>query len=129
MTVLEARELKRVYMGDYYWYPNPGYMFVELTVKVSNKKDFPVRVPWQNVYVVEEDGSSWYPYWAGYKAVESGKTVDGSSIGVNEIVDGADTINFEEDVMLRLIWLLVEKEKTTILFGFDDSPQVEISFP
>jgi len=126
VTVLNARELKRVYMGNYYWYPNPGYIFVELIVRVSNLSKFDAHVRWENVYIAEEGGESWYPWWGGYQAVETDKEVDGSSVGVDEIVDGSVTINFAKDAVLRLIWIVAKGEKTTILFGFDDSPNIEI---
>ncbi len=127
VTVLQARELSRVYMGDYYYYPKAGQLFVELIVKVSNLTGSKASVPWKNVYVVEDTGDAWYSNWSGYKAVSTGKKVDGASIGVNETVDANVTIDFEDDVYLRMIWFLSKKDKTTILFGFDDSPNVEIT--
>lgn len=127
VTVVNARELNRVYMGDFYYYPKAGQMFVEFIVKVSNLTGSKASVPWENVYVIEDTGDAWYPNWGGFKDVKTGKTVDGSTIGVNEIVDGKATLDFEEDVFLRLIWFLTKKDKTTILFGFDDSPLIEFT--
>ncbi len=127
VTVVSARELNRVYMGNYYYYPKADQIFVEMVVKVSNLTGSEVSIPWENVYVIEESGDTWYPTWGGYKAVKTGRTVDGSTIGVDEIVDGKATLVFEEDAFLRTIWFLTRDDPTTILFGFDNSPYVEIT--
>jgi hypothetical protein len=126
VTVLEARELKRVYMGKYYHYPEAGHMFVEVIVKVTNLTGSTASVPWKNVGVKEESGDSWYPNWAGYKAVVTGKKVDGSTIGVNDTTDGTGTIDFKEDAFLRAIWYVTKNGTTTLEFGFDDVPIVAI---
>jgi hypothetical protein len=127
VTVLDAKEIRRVYMGDHYFYPETGHTFVEVIVKVSNLTGSKASVPWENVYVVEDSGDSFYPYWGGFKAVNTGKKVDGSTVGVNEIVDSKAVLEFEEDVFLRLIWYITKNDPTTILFEFDNSPQIEIT--
>ncbi len=127
VTVVNARTLNRVYMGSYYYYPKEGQMFVELVVKVTNLTGSPASVPWKNVYVVESSGDSWYPNWAGFKAVKSGKTVDGAAIGVDDPGDGSKLIEFDQDVFLRAIWFVSKNSgKTELLFGFDDSPNIVI---
>jgi hypothetical protein len=127
VTVVSAKELRRVYMGNYYYYPLAGQIYVELVVKVSNLTGSEISVPWENVYVVDEAGNAYYPSWGGYTAVKTGKTVDGSAVGVNEIVDSKATLDIEEDAYLRMIWFLDKTgAKTTALFGFFDSPYVEV---
>jgi hypothetical protein len=125
VTVLGAKELKRVYMGDYYYSPLAGQIFVEVVVKVSNLTGSEAKVPWKYIYVKEESGDIWYSNWAGFKAANTGKKVDSAAIGVNDTKDGTGTVDFQEDVYLRMIWFLTNKDKT-VLFGFDDSPQIQI---
>lgn len=124
--VLSAKELRRVYMGDYYYYPRDNEMFIELVVRVSNLTGSETNVPWKNIYVIEESGDGWYPSWGGYQAVAAGKTVEGSNIGVNDTLDGTGTVDFKEDAILRLIWFISKKDKTTVLFGFADSPNIKV---
>jgi hypothetical protein len=126
VTVISAKELRRVYMGNYYYYPKAGQMFVEVVAKVKNLTGSKTSVPYRDIYMVEDTGDSWYANWAGFKAVSTGKTVEGSTIGVNDTLDGNGTVDFEEDVFIRAIWFLTKKDKTTLLFGFADSPSIII---
>jgi hypothetical protein len=130
VTVVSARELARVYMGNYYHYPENGKTFVEVVVKISNLTGSRASVPWEKIYVIEESGDSWYPNWSGFKAVATGKKVDGSTVGVNATVDGKSTVDFQEDAFLRAIWYVSKQSgSTTLLFVFDDSPQIKIMIP
>lgn len=129
VTVLKARVLTNgVHTGDgYYWTTKPGYLFVELGVKVSNlKTGVKTSMPWQLIYVIEDNGDTWYPNWGGFKAVASGKELDPSSISVSSIESGKDVVEFENDVYLRLIYVVTEKRPTAVQFGFDESPMIEI---
>ncbi|GAB4543006.1 MAG: hypothetical protein Fur002_14300 [Anaerolineales bacterium] len=126
VTVQDARILNRVYMGSYYYYPKDNQMFVELVIKATNLTGAPASIPWQNIYVTEASGDSWYPNWAGYKAVSVGKKVDGASVGVNEVTDGEALVEFNEDVYIRAIWFLTKDD--SIIFGFDQSPEIQILF-
>jgi hypothetical protein len=128
VTVLSAKEIRRVYMGSYYYYPLTGYTYLEAVVRASNLGAGKANVKWKYIYVTEEDGNGWYPYWGGFKAVDTGVKVDGSSISVDEITDGESAVEFEQDVVLRLIWILTKNGQTapTVLFGFDDAPNVQI---
>jgi len=127
VTVVSAKELRRVYMGNFYYYPRENEIYGEIVVKVTNLTGSEVNVPWENVYVVVDNGDAFYPTWGGYTAVRTGKKVDGATVGVNEIVDGKATLDFEEDAFLRMIWWLDRQDgKTTVLFGFLDSPYIKV---
>jgi hypothetical protein len=129
VTVLKTRRLDSgVHTGDgYYWTANPGNVFVELEVKVTNlNSGTTVSVPWSHVFVVESEGKSWYPNWGGAKAVASGKNFSPSSLSVSSIKDGDVTISFKEDLYLRAIYVVAEGDPTTVWFGFEDSPPIEV---
>lgn len=126
VTVVSAKELTRVYMGSYYYYPKADQIFVEAVIRVSNLGGSKASIPWKKVYVVETSGDSWYPTWGGYKATSSGVSVDGSTVGVNQITDGDAVLEFEEDAVLRVIWFLTRKNPTTAFFVFFDSPTIKI---
>jgi len=130
VTVLKTRKLDSgVHTGDgYFWTAKAGNMFIELEVKVTNlQPGVTASIPWSHVYVVEADEKAWYPNWGGYKAVSSGKSVAASSLSVSSIKSGDEKISFKEDLYLRLIYVVAESETTTILFGFEDSPMIEVA--
>jgi hypothetical protein len=127
VTVIKAVKLDRLYPGGKYSYtPKPGNIIIDTGVKVSNLTGSQASVKWSNVYVVEETGDAWYPTFGSYK--ESGKELDPFSLGISEnTINGDDVISFKGDIYLRLIFLLTDNAPTTFLFGFEDSPYIEIT--
>jgi hypothetical protein len=129
ITVIDAFDRDRIYPGGEYLYtPKQGYILVDMGVQIRNlNPGKTVSVPWQQVYILEDNGDSWYPLWGSAKMVESGKTIDPFTIGIssNE-VDGNELINIENDVYLRLIYI-VQESNQQILFGIKDSPQIELT--
>jgi hypothetical protein len=130
ITIIHTRKLNTVYLDAIYqWVPNPGYLFLEAGVKVKNlNPDSAASVRWSDIYVTDENGDSWFPGWAGYKAVASGVNANPKEIIFAELNDttAAEEIVFEEDVYLRLIWTLEDNNPSTVLFGFDTSPLTKI---
>jgi hypothetical protein len=129
VTVLKTRKLTSgVHTGDgYFWTANPGYIFIELEVKVRNlQTGVAANVPWSEVYVLESNDKAWYPNWGGFKAVASGKNVSTSGLSVSSIEDGTVTIPFTDDLYLRVIYIVAESDPTTVSFGFADSPMIEV---
>jgi hypothetical protein len=127
VTVIKAVKLDRLYPGGKYSYtPKAGNMIVDVGVKVSNLTGSQASVKWSNVYVVEETGDAWYPSYGTYK--ESGKEIDPFSLGISEnTIVGEDVITFKGDIYLRLIFIVADNDPTTFVFGFDDSPLIEIT--
>lgn len=126
VTVINAVKLERIYPGGKYLYtPNAGDVIVDVGVKVSDLTGSQVSVKWGNVYVVEPNGDAWYPTWGSYK--ESGKKIDPFGLGISdENINGDDLITFKGDIYLRLIFIVTEGDPTVFVFGFDDSPLIEI---
>jgi hypothetical protein len=129
VTVLKVRKLvSGVHTGDgFYWTANPGNIFIELEVKVKNlQPGVAASIPWSHIYVVESDQKAWYPNWGGFKAVKSGANFSASSLSVSSIDNGDVTISFTDDLYLRVIYIVAESDPTRALFGFDDSPMIEV---
>jgi hypothetical protein len=127
VTVLGAVKLGRFYPGGTLLYTaNPGNIIADVGVKVSNLTGSPASVKWSNVYVVEKTGEAWFPFYGSYK--ESGKKIDPFSLGISDkATNGDDLITFNGDIYLRLIFIVTDNDPTTFVFGFDDSPLIEIT--
>lgn len=130
-TVVDAVSLRRIYPGgEYLFTPNPGYIILDVGVRLENGKSGEVvSIPWENVYIKEQNGDSWYPYWGSYKPVESGIEMDPFTVGIssNEIV-GTERINFTGDAYLRLIFIVGDNnnQPVPLMFGIGDSPETEL---
>jgi hypothetical protein len=125
-AVLGAVKLGRFYPGGKSLFTaKPGNIIVDMGVKVSNLTGSSVSVPWKNVYVVEKTGDAWFPFYGSYK--ESGKKIDPFSLGISDTAtNGDDVITFNGDIYLRLIFIVKDNDPTTFVFGFDDSPLIEL---
>src|SRR5262249_31099699 len=105
-----------------------GYLVLELRVKEKNLQPAkPVSSFWGNAYVVEENGDTWYPCCAAYKPVASGVDINPSSIVFAELKTGHEPVNFEATALLRAIWIVKDNNPSTVLFGFEDSPLIEVT--
>lgn len=128
VEVIKVRKLGSVYLDQYYiWEANPGYLFLELGVKVTSKQPGMKFIPWENVYVIEQDQNVWYPGWGGYQTASPGENVAPATIIFEQIHDGADLVQFEEVVYLRVIWGIKDNNPSTVYFGFDTSPLIEVT--
>jgi hypothetical protein len=47
-------------------------------------------------------------------------------LSVSSIDNGDATLPFTDDLYLRLIYVVTESDPTTVLFGFDTSPMIEV---
>jgi hypothetical protein len=127
VNVVKVRKLGSVYLDqNYVWQANPGYLFLELGVQVTSKKMGNKSIPWQNIYVIEQDGNSWYPGWGGFQAARTGETVNPATIIFAPINDGTELVHFGDAVFLRLIWTIKDNNPSKVHFGFDTSPLIEV---
>lgn len=127
VDVLKVRKLGSVYLDqNYVWQANPGYLFLELGVKVTNKQGGTTSIPWENIYVIEEGKQSWYPGWGGFQTAAPGETLNPASIIFEEIKSGKSLVSFKEVVYLRLIWTIKDNNPSIVYFGFDTSPLIEV---
>jgi hypothetical protein len=127
VNVVKVRKLGSVYLDqNYVWQANPGYLFLELGVQITSKKMGSKSIPWQNIYVIEQDGNSWYPGWGGFQIARSGETVNTATIIFAPINDGTELVQFGDTVFLRVIWNITDNNPSTVNFGFDTSPLIEV---
>lgn len=127
VDVLKVRKLGSVYIDqNYIWQANPGYLFLELGVKVTNKRSGTTSIPWESIYVIEEGDKYWYPGWGGYQNAAPNETVNPATIIFEEIKSGKGLVSFKETVYLRLIWTIKDNNPSTVYFGFDTSPLIEV---
>jgi hypothetical protein len=129
-TVIDAISLRRIYPGGTLLFsPNPGYLIMDIGVRIENKDPgTTVSIPWEDVYVTEANGDSWYPIWGTTKFVDSGTELDPYSLGISsEEIKGINRINFTGDAYLRLIYIVTDNENqpVPIIFGIGDAPQAE----
>jgi len=127
VNVVKVRKLGSVYLDqNYIWQANPGYLFLELGVHVISKRTGTTSIPWESIYVTEQDGNSWYPGWGGFQTANIGDNVNPATIIFAQIHNGSELISFREAVFLRLIWTIKDNNPSTVYFGFDTSPLFEV---
>jgi hypothetical protein len=115
--------------GKTYYYAKNGGAFLDLGVLVKNTDPGnPVKINWNQVYIVEENGDAWAPAFADVKI--SNSKIDPDSIGINTAMTKAlseTAVEFGDDTYMRLIYV-VKNINQTILFGIEGSPQTKIEF-
>ena len=131
VNVISMRTLDTVYLDSlYHWVPTEGNMFVELGIKVVNlNPGSPVSVAWGDIYVVEEDGSTWYPNWGEFKPVSNGIEISPKSLVFRTLEDPREPVIFDDVVFIRAIYGVTKHNPTTVLFGFGEAPLIEILVP
>jgi hypothetical protein len=134
VNVLYMRTLDTVYLdAEYHWVPTAGNMFVELGIKVVNLNPRATgAVRWGDIYVLEVDehAGPWYPNWGESKSVASDVTVNPKSLVFKSLEDKAsEQIIFKDVVFVRAIYTVRKHSPTTLLFGFDSSPLIQVIVP
>jgi hypothetical protein len=126
-TVVDAVSLRRIYPGGQYLYtPNPGYLILDMGIRIQNNNPGKlVSIPWENVYVEEANGDSWYPLWGKAELVDADVELDPFTLGISsEEIDGIERINFTGDAYLRLVFIVDDNDNqpVPIIFGIGNSP-------
>jgi hypothetical protein len=132
ITVLAALSRPTMHIGDVqgrhyvYYTPPAGKRLIDVAVLVHNlTPGKPVAVKWNNVYITESSGDSWYPYWAKVKTVDANSIADPYSIGISsDEVAGDASLEFADYTYLRLVWILGNDPAATLVFGIQDSPPI-----
>jgi len=130
ITVLDALTRQTLHLGDitgrymiYYTAPK-GNKIIDVGVLVRNSvAGVPATAKWGDIYIVEENGDAWIPYWGSTKTVETGSPKDPFSIGLSSNdLDRDAQIELANDTYLRLIFLVSDEPDQTFIFGIADSP-------
>jgi hypothetical protein len=127
VRVVKVRKLGSVYINDYtVWQANPGYLFLELGVKVVNKTGSPIRITYGDIYTIEKNGDIYAPGWGGYKDSPTGTEINPASIIFEEIKNSSKAVTLNDLTFLRLIWVVADNNPSIVLFGFDTAPLIEV---
>jgi hypothetical protein len=111
--------------GNFYWYSNPGDTYLDLGVLVKNTDPGnPVKIQWNQVYIVDANNDVWSPTFGDIKMVESGKKEDPFSVGINTELDSNAFVEFDKDTYMRLIYYTAKDTKATLFFGIEGSPLI-----
>ena len=126
MNVVAFEKRSRVYPGGTYFYDaKPGYMLVDLGVKVTNLTSSGLDVKWNDIYLMNAENKWWYPRWGTFKA--STNSIDPLTLGVSENkIEPEVFITLDNSGYLRLFYLVTEAE--VMYFGFADSALTELHF-
>ena len=132
ITVLDVVNRESMHFGNVldgwetFYKPIAGHYLIDVGVLVRNlKPNSFTSVTWGHIYIVEENGDSWYPGWGKAKTVEIGTKFDPLTMGLSSRnLSADDLVDFKNDTYLRLIFSVVADPKLTVLFGIEDSPMI-----
>lgn len=125
VNVIKIRKLGSVYHDEYHiWHANPGYLFLELGVKVISKKTG--NISWNNIYIINEEGKAYMPNWGGYQKSLDGTNINPANIIFEDLTQGSFSISLSNTLFFRIIWVTEDKNPSTVLFGFDTAPLIKV---
>jgi len=122
VTIIDVIYRDRIYPGGGYYYdPNPGYMFIDVGLKV-NKLGSDSTVFSSDIVIIDENGERWSALWSGVKDA-NGNEVDPYTIGMNSVLD--EDIDISTEKYLRLAFVLQDASLgKEIHFKFEDVPAI-----
>lgn len=129
ITLLDVyRHDKIVTGGSYYYTAKPGYIILDLFVRLRNLGSSDASVKWKEIYINDDGGDSWYPGFAGKMLAKKSEKINPFDIPTDIEVNGDDLVQFSDSVYLRLIYMLEDKPSQIIQFGIADSPLIQFAF-
>jgi hypothetical protein len=122
VTVIDVVYRDRIYPGGGYYYdPNPGYMFIDVGLKVD-KLGSKSSVLSTDIVVIDENGELWPALWSGDEDASDGE-VDPYTIGMDSALD--EDLDISTEKYLRLAFVLKEESLgKEVYFRFEDVPAV-----
>ena len=122
ITVIDAIYRERIYPGGgYYYYPNPGYIFIDVGLKVKSLGSA-TSVISSDIVILDENGEAWHALWSGENVVRS-EDFDPFNIAMNPNLD--ENIDISTEKYLRLVFVIYETSlEEEIYFKFEDVPAV-----
>jgi hypothetical protein len=129
VTLLDVYRHDRIYTGDnYYHYANPGYVLIDLFVRIRNLGADPVNIVWYTIRIKDEGGTQQSPSFAGAKFASRGEKIDPFSIHTDITVTGGSSLTVPAIAYLRLYYVLRDKPEQIVRFGIGDSPVIQFVF-
>lgn len=107
--------------GIYYYYSKPGRIYVEMGILVRNTGDKPVKYRMENIFLIDESGTTRSPDFGVTRTVDIGVSLDPAGLKIpSDPLDGDEEIIFEKDTYMRLFFYV--KDKQTFIFRLFSSP-------
>lgn len=125
-TVIDVTTHSLIYPGGTTaWYPNDkSDTFLDVGVLVRNTGS-KMTFSWSAIGITEANGDAWYPVFANTRKVEDGKKIDPFQISIpGEPLEGSESVVFEGDTYLRMIFIVANDPGSPILFNIADSPYI-----
>ena len=127
ITVLDVYRHDRIVPGGAYYYtPNPGYMIIDLVVKIQNLGNTPPSIKWGDLHVIEQDGERSNTEFAGFRRTGKGERVNPLEIQYDSVSQNSP-LEFNYAIYLRVIFVIKDKTEQIILFGIQDSPLIQFT--
>lgn len=127
VKILTNRFLDSATTGYTIYTANPGYKFLELTVLVKNQQpDNQQNFKFENVYLIQQDNYIDTPFFIGYFEAKKDEQINPATLNFESYFDTAQTITFQKNLYLRVIWVVIDEKPFTFLFGFDTAPLIEV---
>jgi hypothetical protein len=121
ITLLEVVTHTQIMLSSGFGYDaNDGYIFIDMTVLARNRGESAVDVKMEEIYIVDENGDAWYPFYGGFQTVELERRFNPMATIKLDRVSGSDVVSLEKDTYLRLVWPVLENQE--ILFAIQASP-------
>lgn len=115
-TIRKVAKLERMSPGGVVFTPKAGYMIVDMEIYIKNKSESELTIPWNTVYILEDNGDKWMPWFGSYKETDT-------SLGIGVRVYDNDEFVFMSEAYVRAVYIV--KDNRTVWFGVGNSPLVE----
>jgi hypothetical protein len=122
ITLISPLSRKRIYRGRIYYTANPGYIFIDLAVRVKNLQSGTNSLRSSDIVVIDGNKKRWDFIWLGRQSVTSDRVIDPFSISVEDFRP-SDSIDIEGESYLRLIYV-VSDASSNLGFHFKGIPQI-----
>jgi hypothetical protein len=121
ITLISPFSRKRIFRGDVYYTANPGYIFIDLGLKVKNLDTTANSFQSSDVLVLDDTKEQWSILWIGRQPVKNDRVIDPFSISVDESF--VNTFSVENEVYFRFIFV-VSETSSSLSFQFDGIPLI-----
>lgn len=122
ITLTDALSRKRIFRGSVYYTANPGYVFVDLAIKVKSLQTGTNSILSSDIVVIDDSEMSWTVLWLGRQPIKEDQVVDPFSISVDDFPTSYP-IDIEGEEYFRLIYV-VSNTSSSLRYQFGDLPPI-----
>ncbi len=126
VVALDMFRHDKIVPGGMYWYrPKPGYLVIDLFVKVKNLTGKTLTIPWSDALLLI-GAKTETPDFAGFQPAKGNQKVAPLSFGYDELYEGS-AFTFDDTVYLQIIYVISDSEHITALFRLQNAPLIQIN--